>query len=192
VSRDKVILILLLAVVVALAVVAWGLAGGQPSRSDGSLMRGDGKTWMEEVIADVHDSSIFPKPAPTQADELAAGDKLCLAAGTIARVATVAVNQPCAVAVAKRDGTRTRKLHLSLTEGGKLKVTFAARGGLPGKPKDVVLPQTLENAEGDDETRRDIDLRVPEDGADVTLTCQAGGPCKVAFDGLLPATPAGG
>ena len=188
-SKDKVILILLLALIVALAVVAWGLAGGQPSRGEGSLMKGGGgRTWLEDVIEDVHGSSLFPKPAPTRGDELAATGA-CLAAGALARVATVQSNPPCVVTVAERDGTRTRKLHVALTGGDKVVVTFKAEGGLPGKPKDVTLPQTLKTDDGGEETRRDIDLRVPEGGATLTLACLAGAPCKVTFDQLAPPGP---
>jgi len=185
VSRDKVVLILLLAVVVALAVVAWGLAGGQPKRSEGNLMRGKDRTWSEDLLADVSRASFFPKPKPTRSDELsAAPGSACLGGEAPTRVASLAKGKTCKILVAARDGERTRKLVLELGSEGHLSVRFAPKGGLPGSDTALKLPTTVKDEDGDDETRRDADLRVPEGGAELTLACGTDAACKVSFVGL--------
>lgn len=164
----QVVVIILLALIVGLAVISWGAAGGQGQGSDETS-----EQWLKSL------QEAMPSPKPTRAAEVSSTSQCLKGSGG---VRTARFSKTCKVTIAARDGAWVRKLHVVIEGSTPVDLTFVPNGDLPGEPKKVRLPR-----KDDDETIRETDYYVPEDGADLDLSCaQADETCVVRLDELMP------
>lgn len=188
-----VVVILLLAVIVTLVILSWGLAardGG--SRRSGNGKRVDPQSALDGLLRGI--DGLNPKPQKvlrTEVVEVTKEGQPVNGAGCLKpKGPALTVTRPCILRVTGDDGffavfkLSFRKLVVTVAKDHRVDMTFQAGSSLASRPDTLQLPKTAEDPDGNVRTTKSVDLRIPASGATLEITRCTPSPCDLRLSNL--------